>query len=102
MAQGQLQADGVRTGQIEELGPIRHVSPELFAAPFTENAMRLERIAPRQPLTPPRKTGPKKTLLHRPVVTAAGLVTYASGQLRLADVEVLETQTVCIDTAGLA
>ncbi len=101
-AQGRSQADGLEVGPIEELGPVRQISPGQFAVPFTENAVRLERIAPRQPLTPPRETGPKLTLLHQPVVSAAGLVTYASGQVQLANIEVLDPQSVCIDIAGLA
>ena len=89
-------------GEIVEVGPVRQVSPGLFAAPFAENAVRLERIAPRQPLTPPKETGPETTLLHQPVVIAAGLVTYAKGDLQLADIEVLEPQSVCIDINGFA
>ncbi len=78
----------------------RAISPEQFAQPFAENAVRLERIAPRQPLTPPKPTGPKLTLLHQPVATAAGLIQFREGLLQLADIEVLDAQSVCFDTAG--
>lgn len=85
----------------ESLAP-RAIAPEQFAIPFAENAADLERIEPRQPLTPPRPTGPKLTRLHQPVPTAAGLVQFPDGMLRFADIEVLDPQSVCIDIAGTA
>jgi endonuclease YncB( thermonuclease family) len=81
----------------------RPIAPKRFAQPFAEGAVQLERIAPRQPLTPPppKDNTPKRTLLHRPVVTASGLITYKNGTLRLAGIEVVDPQEVCTDQQGI-
>ncbi|MEM9107686.1 MAG: hypothetical protein AAGC96_18745, partial [Pseudomonadota bacterium] len=52
----------------------RAIAPARFATPFAQNAVHLERIAPREPLTPVvvQETGPRPTLLHKPVVVSAG------------------------------
>jgi len=56
---------------------VRPVSPDIVAPPPLE-PHRLERIDPREPLSPigrahvPSEGPPKETVLHRPVVSAAG------------------------------
>ena len=92
----------------------RQIAPEQFAPPFAREAVRLERVAPRQPLTPPQSltppqpqtppqpvdTTPKATLLHRPLVTAAGIISYPVGELRLEGIETLDPAQNCVDAAG--
>ncbi len=82
------------------LQPPRAISPERFAQPFAQNAVRLERIAPRQPLTPPRPITQKRTLLYRPLVSAPGLITYTQGDLQLAGITVVDPLEVCTDETG--
>jgi len=112
--------------------PPRQVAPKQFAPPFAKDAVQLERIAPRQPLTAPPlanstpqsvnstpqsvkptpqsadtapqsvDTAPKATPLHRPVVTAAGVFSYPMGELRLAGIEVLDPAESCLDADGAA
>lgn len=80
----------------------RSIAPKLFAQPFTKHTASLERLPPRKALTPkpPKQTGPRRTLLHRPVVTAAGQVTYGKAVLQLEGIEVVETGETCDGPSG--
>lgn len=107
-----LGADASRNGSVEDndaqisstqeirISPPRPISPERFAQPFAQNAVQLERIAPRQPLTPPKPKAQKRTLLYRPDVTASGLITYDRGQLQLEGIAVLDPLETCTDETG--
>ena len=93
---------GAETGTVEvRLRPPRPIAPEQFAQPFAQNAVQLERIAARAPLTPPRPQPPRRTVLHRPVVTASGMIVYEQGRLQLAGIQVLAPEETCTDKAGL-
>ncbi|WP_419909384.1 hypothetical protein [Hoeflea sp.] len=80
----------------------RAIAPEQFATPFAQDAVRLERIAPRAPLTPTveRETGPRPTLLHKPLVIAAGEVVFPEGGLRLKGIVVTDPDDTCTDAEG--
>lgn len=91
--------EGAGTVEIQARPP-RPISPKLFAQPFAQNALRLERIAPRQPLTPPKPITPKRISLHQPVVSASGLITFSRGQLQLAGIVVLDALVNCTDRTG--
>lgn len=105
-------ADASRNGSVEDndaqvssteeirISPPRPISPQRFAQPFAQNAVQLERIAPRQPLTPPKPKVQKRTLLFRPDVTASGLITYERGQLQLEGLAVLDPLETCTDETG--
>ncbi|MCR9137758.1 MAG: thermonuclease family protein [Alphaproteobacteria bacterium] len=105
-------ADASRSGSVQDrdatssgteevrVSAPRPISPERFAQPFAQNAVQLERIAPRQPLTPPKPKAPKRTLLYRPDVSAPGLITYERGQVQLAGITVLDPLETCTDETG--
>ena len=80
----------------------RPIAPKLLAQPFTKHTAALERLPPRKALTPkpPKQTGPRRTLLHRPVVTAAGRVTYGKAVLQLEGIDVVETGETCDGPSG--
>lgn len=80
----------------------RAIAPEQFATPFAQNAVQLERIAPRAPLTPTveRATGPRPTLLHKPLVIAAGEIVFPEGGLRLKGIVVTDPDDTCTDQEG--
>ena len=80
----------------------RAIDPTLFATPFAKNAVHLERIAPREPLTPVevKETGPRPTLLHKPVVVAAGEMAFQEGSLRLKGLLVTEPEETCVALDG--
>lgn len=80
----------------------RSIDPTQFATPFAKNAVHLERIAPRQPLTPVvvKDTGPRPTLLHKPVVVAAGELAFQEGSLRLKGLLVTEPEETCVALDG--
>lgn len=80
----------------------RAIAPEKFATPFAQNAVRLERIAPRAPLTPTvePETGPRPTLLHKPLVIAAGEIVFPEGGLRLKGIVVTDPDDTCTDQEG--
>jgi endonuclease YncB( thermonuclease family) len=82
--------------------PPRAIAPAKFATPFAQNAVHLERIAPRAPLTPvvARETGPRPTLLHKPVVVAAGELAFHEGSLRLKGLVVTEPDEICSAADG--
>lgn len=92
--------DGTRGTTEIRASPPRSISPQLFAQPFAQNAVRLERIAPRQPLTPPKPKAQKRTLLYRPEVSAPGLITYEQGQLQLEGIAILDPVETCTDQSG--
>jgi len=81
---------------------LRSIDPTQFATPFAKNAVHLERIAPREPLTPVvvKETGPRPTLLHKPVVVAAGELAFQEGSLRLKGLLVTEPEETCIAADG--
>ena len=82
--------------------PPRAIAPARFATPFAQNAVHLERIAPREPLTPVvvQETGPRPTLLHKPVVVAAGELAFQEGSLRLKGLVVTEPEETCVTPDG--
>ncbi len=82
--------------------PPRAIAPARFATPFAQDAVHLERIAPREPLTPVvvRETGPRPTLLHKPVVIAAGELAFQEGSLRLKGLVVTEPEETCVTPEG--
>ncbi|MCP4314469.1 MAG: hypothetical protein GY789_00140 [Hyphomicrobiales bacterium] len=77
--------------------PPRAIAPAKFATPFAQNAVHLERIAPRPPLTPTiaKDTGPRPTLLHKPLVIAAGQMVFPQGELHFKDLIVTEPDEIC-------
>lgn len=82
--------------------PPRAIAPEQFATPFAQNAARLERVAARAPLTPTisRDTGPHPTLLHKPLVIAAGELAFQEGGLRLKGLVVTDPDETCTAPDG--
>ncbi|MEM6460577.1 MAG: thermonuclease family protein [Pseudomonadota bacterium] len=80
----------------------RAIAPARFATPFAQNAVHLERIAPRPPLTPTveRETGPRPTLLHKPLVISAGEVAFPQGTIRLKGLVVTEPDETCTAPNG--
>lgn len=80
----------------------RSIAPERFATPFAQDAAQFERIAPRAPLTPAveRDTGPRPTLLHKPLVIAAGEIVFPEGGLRLKGIIVTDPDETCASPGG--
>ncbi|MCY6382519.1 thermonuclease family protein [Hoeflea prorocentri] len=80
----------------------RAIAPQQFATPFAQNAAELERIAPRAPLTPQvePETGPRPTLLHKPLVIAAGEIVFPEGGLRLKGIIVTDPDETCTSPDG--
>ncbi|WP_136659866.1 thermonuclease family protein [Nitratireductor sp. XY-223] len=89
-------------GGVADAAAPRAIAPEQFATPFAQNAVQLERIAPRAPLTPTveRDTGPRPTLLHKPLVIAAGEIVFPEGGLRLKGIVVTDPDDICSDQDG--
>ena len=81
----------------------RPISPSIVALPPVD-AMELERVAPREPLTrlalalPPER--PALLRLNRPVATAAGVFSSGDFEVTLSDIEPPRRMRYCTDTAG--
>ena len=79
---------------------VRTVSPSLVAPPPVARET-LVRVAPREPLSPLGQVdrhgaeGPKPTLLHRPVIEAAGRFSSMGHTVRLAGIEPLAPDETC-------
>ncbi len=91
----------LKQNTVQKTGP-RVIAPVQFAQPFAEHASQLERIEPRQPLTPPTPvdTTPRATLLHRPKVVAAGMVSYKQGVLTFEDIDPVRPEEMCDGPTG--
>lgn len=96
------QSESPKKSALQATGP-RVIAPVQFAQPFAEQANNLERIAPRQPLTPPKPvdTSPRPTLLHRPTVVAAGMVSYKQGSLTFEDIDPVKPEEICNGPSGV-
>lgn len=81
---------------------VRTVHPELFAAPFAEMSVGLERIEARPPLTPPKeKPEPEKVvLLPRPLSIEAGFIGFGARSLKLADIVPTDRMRTCRSSSG--
>ncbi|WP_368463994.1 thermonuclease family protein [Hoeflea sp. TYP-13] len=92
-----------QTAAVSSAEAPRAIEPARFATPFAQDAARLERIAPRPPLTPQldEDTGPRPTLLHRPLVIAAGQLAFPQGEIRLKGLIVTDPDETCSSPGGL-
>lgn len=81
---------------------VRPVSPDIVAPPPLELQV-LERIGPREPLSPigrahvPSEGPPKETVLHRPVVDAAGAFEAMGYRIVLAGLRPTPADETCVD-----
>lgn len=82
---------------------IRPVAPDILGAPIIEPG-QFERVEDRDPLSPmgratdPRDLPPQPTVLHRPVVTAAGSFEAQGHKVVLGGIEVTDPQQQCGDS----
>lgn len=83
-----------------ERKPVRAVSPELFSAPFAAGDGGLERIDPREALTPPEEKRAPKVRLSRPQTLEAGRLDFAGRRLRLAGLMPTREDKTCPTVDG--
>jgi endonuclease YncB( thermonuclease family) len=84
--------------------PVRQIQPQIFAPPDVRDAARLERIAPRAPLTPPpvKEEAPVSNMIQARAVVAldGGHLVLGKQTIALAGIVPLELGAICRDANG--
>lgn len=103
-------ADPVRTTSDARPAPVAKARPvgASVVVPPAVDPTKLERVAPREPLgnlalaMPPKPGVPEKTLLHRPVATAAGRLEAQGHSVALAGITPVDPDETCVATDGMS